>query len=446
MKKRNCVALAAIAILLMAALLFTGCDPMDISGLAGKTPDNAPNMGTLRLNIGGSNARTIMPNALDNEFDSYKFTLKDNTTKENIPGYIGLPITFDGSIGEIEVPEGTYTVQIDAQIDDVIAATGTADDVTITDQGGTANITLNVIRSGSGTGTFSWEINLPAGINALETAKLEIYNLAGTALHDPQPSQPDLITANEGTMALPTGYYRVVITMGKEKHQSRVITEILHIYQGMTSSYTPALTTPLVRNIFDVIYFLNEDDQNPEEEEHETIQVNWNAMITHPTPPSRISEGFAFLGWFTSPTDDTTEWNITTRVYNDIKLYAQWDEVVLPELEVNITFAIPGDIFDGLAFDQPNYSISLSDIGNGLTINITTNEDDWDSTTWELSYGGIDPVDLTSVTHTKTTLELDAILTAGISEDPPILEYTVTVIILKDGYTYGGSFIVTITQ
>lgn len=57
--------------------------------------------------------------------------------------------------------------------------------------------------------------------------------------------------------------------------------------------------------------------------------------MTMPLPPVRI--GYAFVGWYTAPTDGQA-WVAQTPIYADVTLYARWEEVIL------VTFDLRGGI------------------------------------------------------------------------------------------------------
>jgi len=449
MKKRNCAALAAVAaVLLMSALLLTGCDPMDISGLAGKSPNdetsNVP-MGTLTININGSaNNRTIMPS--DFTFDGVTITITGNLPTLN-PGAGGTPVVREiagnASTETFRLPEGNYTVLVEALIDNKVVAIDEDENVAVTTSGGTATIVLKVIDDDSlgGKGTFTWDITFPEeNVFEFDTVTITILDSDGIDLNiiEADTYNPDLTDENIGDLELDPGYYRVIIRMTKEKYQARAIPEILHIYRNMTSEYEISLD-PLTRNVFDVTFDPNGGDNTGALDTDNVIEIIWNRTVTLPTDEPE-QHGFTFEGWYTTDGTEDPDTGVlfgfgTTRIYSDMTVYARWEAIVYPELTINISFTDPS-----VEITATTASVSLAvleDTGVAITITgagVTTANSIWhivDGTTGdeEVLTGKVGEIININLTEIETALgrEIDGdTLTFMVIVEIGGVEYNVT--------------------
>jgi uncharacterized repeat protein (TIGR02543 family) len=417
--KKHGIYAAAAAVLLISALLFTGClNMLDPSGLVRNPSDNNPNTGTLLISIGGAGARTIMPTTGIGDFDEFKVTIIDEDDDEILDDYDETIISFTAGTGTLDIPEGFYTVKVDAYIDGVLAATGEEENVEITSLGGTATVILEVIDD-DGEGEFTWDITLPSGLTAATIAIFEMDGITPANLLNSTTFESDLITENSGSVDLASGYYRVVITTSGARSQSRTITEILHIYQGMISDYTTALT-PLVRNNFDVTFDPGDGDLTGGLlGDNGIVEADWNTTIS---PQNEVSNpGNVFQGWFSAATGGTQWVFATSRVYNDITLYAQWEPNPVANITLQLNMADLGDEleFSALACDIPLNTLNTNTV---VTINDPNNLDTrWTNTRWEYNGAAV------TTGATKETLTINDTLITDTSEPEHIFTVFVTI-------------------
>jgi hypothetical protein len=234
---RNGTAAAAFAVL--AVLFITAC-PNSV------TPPPQGNTGriTVSFNIAGtpitrtaSQARTLHPLLDPSPFTKYELTFTATSG-----GEAHAPVVVTGGTGSINLVVGTYTITATAFIGDdpsyTTVAGGTATGVTVSASGNTGvNITLGPITGGAD-GTFSYDISL-TDITPDE-ATLTITDLSNSQVGSEVTLNPG---PNTGTIDLAPGYYYVWVYLEKDSKYAG-LTEVIHIYTGLTSAL-PALTYTL---------------------------------------------------------------------------------------------------------------------------------------------------------------------------------------------------------
>jgi uncharacterized repeat protein (TIGR02543 family) len=386
-KKRGALA-ALAAVLLLSAVLITSCiDPINPGGLfVPKDKDQPafvppPGMGYVMLSFGDDSGRTIRPptssftgassfSFFDVYFNDKVYDDQDSEDTDHSKAFtnitaanIGDPLTLFPRTYEVIVwayisggTSGTTTTAVayGANLTQVI--TGTGD---------TVAIVLHEITSG-GNGTFTLNLSKPS-TNAATTTSMVITPLAtGT------PGTPVTLTdalLNTYTTSLTAGYYRVEITLSRDYGStgiamSTTIREILHIYQGMTSTYTRTLP-PVNTDRYTITYTLN-NGTTATEDEHVKHGTAIAGPATAGAVPTRT--GYTFDGWFTTAgsTGGTRRITITEAGLNpspgtaymplaNETVYARWtstgatmtitvamDDNDSPQLEITTTGSTPG--------------------------------------------------------------------------------------------------------
>ena len=100
--------------------------------------------------------------------------------------------------------------------------------------GAAQSLTVGLLPNGEGSGTFSYDVSLPA--LTLGYAFISVFPLDGGDVVD----VIDLKSAGTGTRALPSGYYNISTAVNYEDASTQKFAakrEVLYIYDGLTSSY-----------------------------------------------------------------------------------------------------------------------------------------------------------------------------------------------------------------
>jgi len=434
---------AMAAILLITALLITNClEPLEMGLIQGQTEEQGT---AVRIVLGGDFAgRTIMPVVGDNAFTTYQVVIESDTPGVYIDNYNPtntISITIDGStisLGTISAGVG-YTFTVNAYVSGngasgIIAATGQATGVDVSSSSPTNinNLALNVVKSGAN-GTFGWNITGIDASNA-DTATIEILQTDGTALGGtPLDFEGDLKTSpnnDNATVTLPAGLYKVVVTLdgSSSNHQTRVYEEILHVYAGMKSNYSLAVTA-LTRNRFVVTYSnAYTSDGTPDTTTATPQKVPFDtAVATKPTNPintlpSEIGKQ-TFDGWWTATsggsrfihTDEVTAetypgYTVATKVTADTIVYARFIGLETgitfnftfpssPAASLTLTGTIDGSPVNNLA------GVSRTDLlANDLLLTLNGTISGWSVTSWTM--GGA-PVGNPSGTNTLSISAAD---------------------------------------
>ena len=282
--------------------------------------------------------------------------------------YSGIGWNGSGSITVGESPETPpssgiftpYKVEVIGYNDDGVAvAYGKADpEVIVTSAGGTANITMREIRTGDhttvtpGYGTLAFAVtdNVTA-----DSITVNVYSLQGGIDIDDDDS-----VTNALTYSLPSGFYRLELTVEKDEFQTTIYRELVEIWSGMTTTYTKTVAS-LVSNKHEVTYHFG-DTRNPSADRTATVKYNHAANFLSiadkdDTPgsatanrPSYYNGGTVdpdrtFKGWFSSADPDEAnlvEYTISTyKVIRPIVVYAQWGGAAIT-LNVTITYSSTG--------------------------------------------------------------------------------------------------------
>ena len=241
--RKSGIFLALSAVLLITALLVASCfDPIGKLNLAEQVDEILiPSEGKTFVKLGfDAAARTILPTAPAVAAMYYSLTWTSTHGDEPVDetrishGDL-LALRYELELGNL------YELTVDAFRDNTTGLVVASADVDFTPAIAAAVAGVQTIEvileptTETGNGTFSWSLGIPTNAT---TATLGIY------------SNPDLTTGQQGgieTLAvgtangsrnLPTGVYYVrVYLAGAATLQAVTVSEVLHVYQGLESSY-----------------------------------------------------------------------------------------------------------------------------------------------------------------------------------------------------------------
>jgi hypothetical protein len=214
--------------------------------------------GYVSLSIGGVQVgRTILPQATANDFNGYKLVFVNSHTNEEL----SLFLTKDTLTQPIPLNAGTYHLTVTAYRDSAPnkpAAEGHREGIKISPNMETPiQLPLKVIIEEEGKGTFRWDITYAAGI-AVEKAEMIITRFT----NDGEVPAYNNTIAQQSSIELDAGYYRVVIILTKNSGQETAeLREILHIYPDMESVFNPVITDS---HFSSLIYVTREADDTSE--------------------------------------------------------------------------------------------------------------------------------------------------------------------------------------
>jgi hypothetical protein len=474
MKTKKSGAYAALAaVLLISAVLITNCvDPINPGGLfTPKDKDQPafvlpPGKGYVKLNFGAG--RTIRPTTyvanaaafthFDVVFTPSAITSPPTPAGTPDPTQNKTGLIYSALIDEAFVlANGGYIVEVYAF--DVAHSTATPPTpdlekaiaygfakIAVADGEAHASIILSEIKtvaraSGEGdfegTGEFSSKLTNAAvtGSSYAVPATTIAMSIVGVPTAGTPVTATLLAPGTPGTNILQTythdfepGIYRVTLTLsGGTRMVTQTITEILHIYQGMTSEYIATLPA-LGRNIYDVLFTYGderEDDSKSIDGTKATEEVTHGNTLGEPGPPynkyivfydddddpitpdvSKVDDTWEIEGWYTaSSLNSADKWNFDSKFYRDAHLYAKWEktgayvtvsysapEEGAPVLTINdgtndldgtsvisltskptltISFPNPGNIFTGIVWTVPAGTVYTGAGTNSITIDLS---------------------------------------------------------------------------
>jgi len=308
-------ALLIIPALLLSSLFFACPQPLDLS------PVNVPpGMGVFYLSVKDVNMRAIMPASGLGQFTSYKLEFFAIDANFNTDRPI-VTATVPNEYTPVSIGVGSYDLLVTAFSSMGAAATGTVRVVINPTMPSAPPVTLTAIRiEGEGTGTFRWNITLPAG---LDIATMRIEQITAVAPYintinflDPSNAagpRPGSITD------LPSGNYRLTFVLDKsiEGVNNFERREILHIYQNLETVYNFTFTDAhFLRKLYTVTYIFEDSNTDPVEEDY------FHGDFVTPLVVSNKSHS-DFGGWYTN-IDYQNAFNASEPIERDITLHARW--------------------------------------------------------------------------------------------------------------------------
>jgi len=227
------------ALKLLAAcglLVLLGCqNPM-------QRPPATDGTGTLLLSIGGTNARTILPD-FDFEigdFDRFVLAFANAANDETRIEEELFPT--DGVFPGVDLPVGSWSLTVTAFYDGEAVARGSTSVTIVAEQPSRAGVTLMPIARGEDRGTFSWEIDF-SDIEGATSLVLRVFEWPLESGADPilvpNSTFNDIPVGTNnwlGRVDLPPGQYYVIFTLRRDD-ESATVSAILHVAANLTSSF-----------------------------------------------------------------------------------------------------------------------------------------------------------------------------------------------------------------
>jgi len=389
--------------------------------------------GAVRINLGGTDARTILPDASDipavtDLFFTVAFT-PDSGTVPNTAVAVTYPPTGALAYSSFNnVPfilnAGTYNILITAYkasdktggpiagwSNEVLGVAPIAVSSSVINVG-TSLAPINLmVFSTLGNGSFQYSITFAALPTPLHTTldnythTLDIKDSTGSSLATYPKSLTNVGTANTATVSsLPAGYYTVIVTLAADNCQNRVLKNVMHIYPGLTSKYINNSIPAPNQNKFSVYFDLNGinangtgnlylvDDTSNSGEDYTGLDeqgdfLNASTQLKDPGTPA--NDGYDFLGWFDNVGGTGDAWVFgTSKIFRDLTLFAKWEPNVGAKFYIsfisddqNISSQVNIISGGGQASDPVSYADILA---GRKTITITLAGSGLSAITWEL--------------------------------------------------------------
>jgi len=353
--------LAVLTAVLVMALIISCANPFENENPNGNNEQlPVPEGRTLvRLSFGNSNARTIYPDtsAFVDPEDFGNFILKVVNTSDNATETLATPFDdycvytdFDvGGSGVFDLTSGkNYTFTIYAFVDDSETfdlddplsckpiAMGSKSVTNLSTSNAGIVIELNEIINGTNTGTFAWDVDVAT--NDYATASLTLATVAapGTAVRT-----IDLVAnSTDSDPTIPSGYYRMVITLTKAKHQTVYVRETIHIYAGLTTTYDatlPALRSNWHQVDFDYDGATTDGPTDTEAEHGTTIAVAYATEKGDSDPPENTGDTTKVFGGWYYDSGYTKPAAGTALILQPVTLYAKW---IPADTTINFTISL----------------------------------------------------------------------------------------------------------
>jgi len=289
-------------------------------------PTTAANMGRILVKIVDNDARTILPSLTASDIHHYDVYAH---TDPNVLGVVrgsGSSTTIAAQAGT-----GTYIITVlGCDSSNNVIAEGKKDDVTVTAGSSNADVAITLSptkRISTGTGTFAWNITLPTNLGPTGTAIMKLETLSTNADIDGTIFEDDdydlaVASQNSGNETLNAGYYQVTITFSRTGYQSRTVPAVLHVYEGLTSTYTLNYSSfTLVSNVHTITL----DPSGGTLAGGSTIgPISHAGLATAPGNPTPVGSNI-FDGWYTTASGTATKWDFdNNKVYGSYTLYARY--------------------------------------------------------------------------------------------------------------------------
>jgi len=463
-KKRGVYAALAVVLLITAALIASCLDAIDPSGLPVSKQEN-PNTpfvegkGYLKLNIGGKGTgRTISPDTPN--FTSYKVDVT-STGGDPSNDLTDVTLTVSGGTASVAIPQGNYNVFVRAfttiGVNQVLAARGHENGVTVGASGGTSTIDLEAIpvdEAAAPNGLFKWSLTLPKildpdppytdMIDNVDSAAITVTGYSsGTAVIN-GVSILDTGAINTAGTSLAPGYYKVTATLVKAKHLTHVFSEILHIYPGQTSTFTRTFPA-LAKNRYTVTYASvtgGADATDKIDDDNSTAGWLHDNTITELTSGvGHATAGYTLDGWYKDDSRTTgNTWNFgSERIIGDMTLYAKWNAPI--GISVSISYDAPE--IKELTITNATQNFTRAALTNQALVFEFTNADDFDNIHFEYNSASWDSY--YDDTDKELTLTFSATGNMG-SPFPAPAQYIITVLAEDNGDSipYSGQIVINV--
>ena len=247
-RKRGLFAAAATLLIVTVMLVTTWCTN-DIGDGGGYTDDFIlpPGKGGIRINFNKDIARTIIPDGADvNIFDQFLFSF---TPTSGVITPINKTVPKAKLYDVIVLDTGTYDLSVIAYIADLsqvmqpAAVTDAAAGISVTISAGTTinkTIELKVYEpDGTKDGIFSYTLTLVAPLitfSPTDTATMVLTKIGETNATETKNIKTEF-DGNPKKFNIASGYYYLDFIL-KVNGDTVNFRHVVHIYQGMTSSYT----------------------------------------------------------------------------------------------------------------------------------------------------------------------------------------------------------------
>jgi len=293
-----------------------------------------PGMGSFSLAL--SSPRTVLPTTPIDlaDFDKLElaFTAVDGgavSDAKTIDPYDHSP-----SLPAVFLQPGRYSLTVTAYTGGVPVAGGTLSPVVIEPGENTPGaVTLKALLTG-GTGTFSWNITVPASVISA-SMKINPLSPGGTAEQAvPLTISGGKAVSSDMPLTLNSGYYNITLTLETAGGLLLEWFELLHIYSTLESEFTKTFTDNHFINTSYTVTFESNGGTSVAVQSVEhggTIpaaiqefipEKTADAYLYSGTPPE--TPGFAFAGWYKESTL-TNQWNSGSPVIGSITVYAKWN-------------------------------------------------------------------------------------------------------------------------
>jgi hypothetical protein len=334
MKKRKNSLVFLVA--LICAALLSACDNL-VTAPEADTPLES-GYGRISVNIAAEQARTLLP---ETDFDyKYFFTKGSEAEAEKIP---------DNGSFILEI--GTYTVRVEACLDDVVVATGQSESFNVSSGvNPTVTVELTPAADPAEKGTFDYRITYPDGADAVITLrqwKGNLITLGAVAT----ASENGITTATlQEPKELEAGSYLLTVLINKGGKYAGA-NEAVHISPSVPTVYEMDFDEN------DLIVLLTITQENKD-------IGGVTAPVTGATPVTEITATDEYTGTVTWLPDDATfqaetayTATITITAKTDYTLYG----VAQNFFDVAGAIAVSNDEHSGVVTAVfPNYAISLS--------------------------------------------------------------------------------------
>jgi len=408
MKTKRTVIAVLAAVLLISAALIVGCISQ-FDGLSEKdtTEDNTPipvGKGRVKLTItkGEKNARTILPSTSMAElYVEVIFTdTSDSTHVIRYPTTANTAQLYGSGVSPV-IEDGEYDVAINvyssatATTANLVSGWGTtADDYdgpyTVASLGTTDSIVAELVGvitpGGTKNGFFTYSIAVPAlpvGSNTPGIAYISNASDATSMLLDVTPYSgggsitgfPIVIdttgitaTPPNTKVTLPSGYYNVTVTLKAVSCQPRILRNIMHVYDNLTTPYAPTISS-LVQDEFTVKFDTTTNLTTASAISSQPIN-NAATATRPPTDPTDSNNAYDFVNWYTTA-DGSTLFNFAGLIFRDVTAFAKWTlKSGNDNVPITISIAQPSEGAQ-LAAVKSKDPISYNDLKGDATITLT---------------------------------------------------------------------------